>query len=116
MKLNTITIDAANKSLGRVATVVATVLRGKDRADFDPSRIPSVRVTVINADKIRFTGKKLDQKKYYHFSGYPGGLRETSLRVMLSKSPEKVVRLAVQRMLPDNKLKKRLIIRLTVKA
>lgn len=108
------TIDATNQVLGRIATRAAVLLRGKNLPSFSPSTVPSVRVTVINASKLRFTGKKLDQKQHYHFSGYPGGLRATKLRDMFRKNPEKMVRLAVLRMLPDNKLRKKLITRLKV--
>ncbi len=108
------TIDATNQVLGRIATKAATILRGKNLPSYAPNIMPSVKVTIINASKLRFTGKKLDQKQHYHFSGYPGGLRATKLRETFEKNPEKLVRLAVLRMLPDNKLRKRFITRLQV--
>lgn len=107
-------IDASGKPLGRLASTVAAILRGKDRADFDPRVTPPVHVTVLNASKIRFSGKKLEQKRYYHFSGYPGGLRARGLRELFASHPDRVVRMAVAGMLPDNKLKKRLIAKLNV--
>ncbi len=108
------TIDATNQTLGRVATRAATLLRGKNLPTFSHNVMPSVHVAVVNASKLRFTGKKLDQGQRYHYSGYPGGLRATKLRDLFQRNPEKVVKLAVLRMLPDNKLRKRFIMRLKV--
>ena len=108
------TIDATNQTLGRIATEAAALLRGKNLPTFSHNIMPSVRVSIVNVSKLRFTGNKLDQKRQYHFSGYPGGLRATKLRDMFQKNPEKLVKLAVLRMLPDNKLRKRCIIRLQV--
>lgn len=102
-------------TLGRLASTISVILRGKDRATFDPSVITFVKVTVTNASKIRFSGKKLDQNRYYHFSGYPGGLRARGLKELFEQHPERVVRLAVSRMLPDNKLRKKFITGLTVR-
>lgn len=115
MPFTTETIDATNQTLGRIATHAANILRGKNKASFNPAAIPNVKVCITNVSKLRFTGKKLDQKKYYHFSGYPGGLRGTLLKEMRVQNPERMVRLAVYGMLPDNKLRKRLISRLTIK-
>jgi large subunit ribosomal protein L13 len=114
MAFTTETIDATDKTLGRIATQAAILLRGKNLPTFAHNVMPSVHVKIINASKLRFTGKKLDQKRHYHFSGYPGGLRETKLRDMFEKNPERMVKLAVLRMLPDNKLRKRFILRLQV--
>ncbi len=108
------TIDATNMTLGRLASAIAVMLRGKDRATYNPASLPSVKVTVTNASKIRFSGKKLEQKKYYRFSGYPGGLRTKGLDELFAQNPERVVRFAVLHMLPDNKLKKKFIKGLTV--
>ncbi len=107
-------IDAANQTLGRIASRIATLLRGKNRPDFTPHRLASVRVTVENLSRIRFTGSKLSHKAYYRFSGYPGGLKTTKLQELFARSPEKVLRLAVYRMLPANKHRSKLIKRITV--
>lgn len=107
-------IDATNQPLGRVATKAAALLRGKGTPLFDPAQLPNVKVTIQHAGQLRFTGNKLDQKNYYHFSGYPGGLKTTKLRDLFARSPETVIRHAVRRMLPANKLRPRLLKRLTV--
>ena len=88
-------VDAEGKTLGRLAAEVAKVLRGKNKPTFTPH---------VNAEKIRVTGKKLEQKEYFRHSGYPGGSRFTKLSMMLEKQPERVVEMAVRGMLPKNKL------------
>lgn len=107
-------IDAENQVLGRLATRVATLLTGKHKAGYAPFMVTGDHVIVINAEKIRLTGAKLDQKVYYRHTGYPGGLRQVSVRRMLQNRPEKVVEEAVLGMLPKNKLRKRLAGRLRV--
>jgi len=102
-------IDATNQSLGRLATKVALLLRGKDLASYQPYKLPEVQVTISHIDKIRFTGKKLDNKKYYHYSGYPGGLRTRTLRELWDKNPKEVVRKSIYNMLPKNKLRDKII-------
>ncbi len=97
-------VDAANKTLGRLASEVAKVLRGKNKVIFTPHMDTGDFVIVVNADKVKVTGKKLDQKIYYHHSGYVGGLKETTLREMMAKKPEKVVELAIKGMLPKGPL------------
>ncbi|MBI3967415.1 MAG: 50S ribosomal protein L13 [Chloroflexi bacterium] len=97
-------IDATDLVLGRLATRVATVLRGKHKQLFTPSVDLGDHVIVLNADKIRVTGRKLEQKMYRRHSGYPGGLKETNLKTMLATKPERVIELAVRRMLPKNAL------------
>ncbi|MFO7801067.1 MAG: 50S ribosomal protein L13 [Desulfovermiculus sp.] len=99
-----IVVDAANQVLGRLSSVIATKLRGKDRPDFTPHVDNGAFVVVINADKIRVTGTKLDDKKYYRHSGYPGGLKETSLKDLLKKKPEEAIHKAVRGMLPKTRL------------
>ena len=93
-------VDATDMTLGRLASEVAKVLRGKNKAIFTPHIDTGDYVIVINAEKVKVTGKKLDQKVYYRHSEYVGGMKETTLREMLAKKPEKVVELAVKGMLP----------------
>ena len=97
-------IDAQDKILGRLATKVAVILRGKHKPQFSPFMDTGDGVIIINAAKIKVTGKKMQQKVYRRFSGYPGGLREIPLETMLKKNPEQVIRLAVKRMLPSGPL------------
>lgn len=97
-------IDAADKILGRLASKAAVILRGKHKPIFTPSVDTGDGVIVINASKIKVTGRKLKQKIYRRYSGYPGGLKETTLEVMLSKTPVRVIQLAVKRMLPQGPL------------
>ena len=109
-------VDAEGKTLGRLASEVAKVLRGKNKAIFTPHIDTGDYVIVVNADKVKVTGKKLDQKIYYHHSDYVGGMKETTLREMLAKKPEKVVELAVKGMLPKGPLGREMITKLHVYA
>ena len=109
-------IDAADQVLGRLATKVATLLSGKHKAGYAPFLITGDHVIIVNADKIRLTGRKLDQKIYYRHTGYPGGLKEVSARRMFEGRPERLVEEAVLGMLPKNKLRKRMAKRLRVYA
>ena len=93
-------VDAEGKTLGRLASEVAKVLRGKNKAIFTPHIDTGDYVIVVNADKVKVTGKKLDQKIYYHHSDYIGGMKETTLREMMNKHPERVIEYAVKGMLP----------------
>lgn len=97
-------VDATNKTLGRLATVIADTLRGKLKPQFAPHVDTGDYVIVVNCDKIAVTGNKLQQKKYYRHSGYPGGLRERTLAQQLERHPEEVLRHAVKGMLPRNKM------------
>jgi len=97
-------VDAADQTLGRLATQIATLLRGKHKPTFSPNLDGGDFVIVVNAEKVRVTGNKLDQKIYYRHSGYPGGLRERTLAEQLARRPEEVIRRAVKGMLPKNKL------------
>ncbi len=97
-------IDAAGQTLGRLATQVATLLKGKHKPIYTPWMDTGDYVIVINADQIKVTGRKLDQKIYYHYSGYPGGLKAISLQDQMDKHPERVIRAAVHGMLPHNRL------------
>lgn len=97
-------VDAEGKTLGRLAAEVAKVLRGKNKPTFTPHVDTGDHVIVINAEKVRFTGKKLEQKTYFRHSGYPGGSTFVTLGNMLAKHPERIVEMAVRGMLPKNKL------------
>ncbi len=97
-------IDADQRPLGRLATEIATLLRGKHKPAFHPSQDIGDYVVVVNAAKVAVTGRKLEQKIYYRHSGYLGGLRETTLKEQLEKRPERVIEHAVRGMLPKNKL------------
>ena len=109
-------VDATNMTLGRLASEVAKVLRGKNKAIFTPHIDTGDYVIVINASKVKVTGRKLDQKIYYHHSDYVGGMKETTLREMLAKKPEKVVELAVKGMLPKGPLGRQMYTKLHVYA
>jgi len=109
-------VDARDKILGRLAVKVAVLLRGKHKAIFTPHLDTGDGVIVINASRIKVTGRKLKQKVYRRYSGYPGGLREVTLETMLARDPERVVRLAVMRMLPGGPLGRDLIKKLKVYA
>ena len=97
-------VDAANMPIGRVASQVAAILRGKHKTIFTPHVDTGDYVIVVNAEKIKVTGKKLDQKIYYHHSDYVGGMKETTLKEMLNKHPERVIEFAVKGMLPKGPL------------
>jgi large subunit ribosomal protein L13 len=97
-------VDADGLTLGRLATRIADTLRGKDKPQYTPHIDTGDFVVVVNAEKIAVTGNKLDQKRYYRHSGYPGGLRSRTLREQLQRRPEEVLRKAVKGMLPRNKL------------
>jgi len=99
-------IDAENQIVGRLATTLANLIRGKHKASFTPHVNTGDKVIVINADKIRFTGKKMSDKIYLHYTGYPGGQRAATPERILAKKPTEVLRKAVEGMLPGNKLDK----------
>ena len=109
-------VDASEYTLGRLASEVASVLRGKNKPVFTPHVDTGDYVIVINAEKIKVTGKKLDQKIYYSHSDYVGGMKETTLREMMNKKPEKVIELAVKGMLPKGPLGRQMIKKLHVYA
>ncbi|MCI8274742.1 MAG: 50S ribosomal protein L13, partial [Lachnospiraceae bacterium] len=97
-------VDASAYTLGRLASEVASVLRGKNKPTFTPNMDTGDYVIVVNAEKVQVTGKKLDQKIYYRHSEYVGGMKETTLREMIEKKPERVIELAVKGMLPKGPL------------
>ena len=109
-------VDAEGMTLGRLASEVAKVLRGKNKAIFTPHIDTGDYVIVVNADKVKVTGKKLDQKIYYHHSDYIGGMKETTLREMMNKHPERVIEYAVKGMLPKGPLGRAMIKKLFVYA
>ncbi|HVO72078.1 MAG TPA: 50S ribosomal protein L13 [Aggregatilineaceae bacterium] len=109
-------IDAKDQTLGRLATQIAVLLRGKHKPMFSPHMDVGDYVIVLNCDKIRVTGRKLDQKFYYRHSGYPGGLKSESLREMLRRHPERVIQTAVRGMLPKNRLGRKMIKKLKIYA
>ena len=97
-------VDATGCTLGRLASEVAKILRGKNKPQFTPHVDTGDYVIITNADKVKVTGKKLEQKIYYHHSDYVGGMKETNLKEMMEKKPEKVIELAVKGMLPKGPL------------
>ena len=109
-------VDAEGCTLGRLASGIASVLRGKNKPQFTPHVDTGDYVIVVNADKIKVTGKKLEQKIYYNHSDYVGGMKETTLKEMLAKKPEKVVELAVKGMLPKGPLGRQMLKKLHVYA
>ncbi len=109
-------VDATGYTLGRLSSEIAKVLRGKNKPTFTPHIDTGDYVIVVNADKIKVTGKKLDQKIYYRHSDYVGGMKETTLREMLAKKPEKVIELAVKGMLPKGPLGRQMYTKLHVYA
>ena len=109
-----VVFDASDKVLGRFATKIADKLRGKDKPTFTPHVDGGDFVVVINADKVKVTGNKADQKKYYKHSLYPGGLKEKSYKEVLESTPERIIENAVKGMLPKNKLGKSIIKKLKV--
>jgi len=111
-----VVVDAAGQTLGRLATEVARLLRGKHKPTFTPHLDVGDFVVVINAERVRLTGRKLEQKKYYRHSRYPGSLRTETAREAMEKHPERVIRAAVWGMLPKNRLGRKLLRKLKVYA
>jgi large subunit ribosomal protein L13 len=109
-------VDAEGQTLGRLASRIAPVLKGKHKPTYTPHLDCGDFVIIVNAEKVRVTGRKLDQKFYHHHSGYPGGLKSISLRDQLDRYPERVLEAAVRGMLPKNKLGRRMIKKLKVYA
>ena len=109
-------VDADGQTLGRLATRIADTLRGKDKAQYTPHVDTGDFVVVVNAEKVAVTGNKLDQKRYYRHSGYPGGLRSRTLREQLERRPTEVIRKAVKGMLPRNRLARQQINKLRIYA
>lgn len=107
-------IDGEGKTVGRISTKIAMILRGKDKPQFTPHADIGDFVIVVNADKVKFTGKKWEQKKYYWHTGYPGGIKSITADDLMKKKPGEILRKAVWGMLPKNKMQDKLISRLKV--
>lgn len=116
LERNWYVVDAEGMVLGRLSSQVASILRGKHKPIFTPHVDTGDHVIIVNADKIVLTGKKLDQKKYYRHTGYPGGLRETSYRELINKKPEFVVYESIRRMMPKGPLGRSMLKKLRVYA
>lgn len=109
-------IDATGHTLGRLSSEIAKILRGKNKPIYTPHLDTGDYVIVVNAEKIKVTGKKLDQKIYYNHSDYVGGMRETTLRELMAKKPDEVIRIAIKGMLPKGPLGRQMITKLHVYA
>lgn len=107
-------VDATDQTLGRLSTRIATVLRGKHKVDFTPYVDCGDYVIVVNADKIRLTGRKLDQKEYYRYTGYAGGLKTRTARQLLTEDPERIIMQSVKGMLPKNRLSRAVVKKLKI--
>ena len=114
VKKNWHLVDAKDKVLGRLAAKIATILSGKNKAQYSPNADLGDFVVVVNAEKVKVTGSKFSQKNYYHHTGYPGGLKTKSFEKMQEDSPEKIIEKAVKGMLPKNKLANQIIKKLKV--
>tara|TARA_B100000029_G_C17283899_1_gene854428 strand:+ start:63 stop:491 length:429 start_codon:yes stop_codon:yes gene_type:complete len=114
IKESWILVDAEDKTLGRLASSLASRLKGKHRPEYTPNADLGDYVVVVNASKINVTGNKLDQKKYHHHSGYPGGIKSKSLNEVLKSSAEDAIRMAVKGMLPKNKIGKKMLTKLKI--
>jgi large subunit ribosomal protein L13 len=109
------TLDAQNRRLGRIATEAAVLLMGKNRTDFARNRIPAVKVNIVHAGMIERTNKQMEQKTYKRYSGYPGGLKELSMKAVVSKKGmREALRHAIYGMLPKNKLRARMMLNLKI--
>lgn len=108
------TLDASGQVLGRLATRVATLLRGKHKVSYQPHIDGGDSVVITNASQVKITGLKMEQKKYYHYSGYPGGMKVKQLGHLMEKNPPDVIRRAVLQMLPPTRLRKGMMNRLTI--
>ena len=108
-------IDATDKVVGRIATQIATFLRGKHKPEYEPHIDAGDVVEVFNIDKLKFTGKKLEQKRYYSYSGYPGGLKEKKMSDLKEENPGEILKKAVRKMLPATRLRTGMLKRLIIK-
>jgi len=107
-------VDADDKVVGRLASRIARVLMGKHRPEYTPHVDTGDFVVVTNAAKVRFTGRKMEDKRYYHYTGYPGGLRERTVSTLLEKKPEEVIHLAIRRMMPKTRMGRAMIKKLKI--
>lgn len=108
-------IDATDQAVGRLATQIALILRGKNKPEYQPHIDMGDIVEVSNISKVKFTGKKLDQKKYYSYSGYPGGLKEKKMKDIAESNPAEILERAVREMLPPTRLRKGMMKRLIIR-
>lgn len=108
-------IDATDQAVGRLATRIATLLRGKHKTDYQPHLDHGDIVIILNANKVRFSGKKLEQKEYYRYSGYPGGLKTKKMSDIFKAKPGELITRAVKQMLPDTRLREGMMKRLIIK-
>lgn len=107
-------VDAAGRTLGRMASEIATLLMGKHRRDYTPYMLVGEGVIVVNADQVKVSGNKAETREYTYYTGFPGGLRHVKMADYLAKNPQELVRLAVRRMLPKNQLARKMMTRLKV--
>ncbi len=114
IKNNWVLINAENAIVGRLAAYVSKVLRGKNKSQFTPHMDNGDFVIITNIEKIKFTGKKIDKKKYYRHTGHPGGIKSTTPSILIKKKPEEILKLAVKRMLPDGPLAKKQLTKLKI--
>ena len=114
IKNNWVHIDATNAVVGRLASEIAKILRGKNKPTFTPHMDDGDFVVVTNVSKIKFTGNKFDNKRYYRHTGHPGGIKETSPKLLMNKKPEEILKLAVKRMLPGGPLAKKQLTKLKI--
>ena len=114
IKNNWLLIDAENAVVGRLAAYISVVLRGKNKSQYTPHMDDGDFVIVTNIEKIKFTGNKFKDKKYYKHTGYPGGIKSTTPSILISKKPEEILKLAVKRMLPDGALAKKQLSKLKI--
>lgn len=112
----TIEIDATGKAVGRLATEIARILQGKNKANFTPHIDGGDIVVILNAGKVKFTGRKLVQKDFFHHTMHPGGIKRTPMKRIFEKNPGDVMRHAIYGMLPKNRLREKMMQRLTIKA
>lgn len=109
-------VDAADKTLGRMATEIANRLRGKHKPEYTPHVDTGDYIVVVNAEKVKVTGKKMSDKMYYHHTGYPGGIKSISFEKLQEKAPERIIQQAVKGMMPKNKLSRAMLSKLKVYA
>ena len=114
LKNNWLLIDAENAVVGRLAAYISIVLRGKNKSQYTPHMDGGDFIVVTNIEKIKFTGNKFKNKKYYRHTGYPGGIKDTTPSILLNKNPEEILKLAVKRMLPDGPLAKKQLSKLKI--
>ena len=114
IKNNWILIDAENAVVGRLAAYISRVIRGKNKSQYTPHMDNGDFVIVTNIEKIKFTGKKFNDKKYYRHTGHPGGIKTTTPSLLINKKPEQILKLAVKRMLPDGPLSKKQLSKLKI--